>query len=188
MAWVVVLRQVYAATGVKNSDEFVSLACPVSEVVTVTVAVLVLARAHARWRPTVILMTMGLTLIAASGSAYEYLFARQHYSFDSPVGFGWPAGLVLVGIRCAHLSAGSARDVARAVGVADRPAPLWLPYIPLAIAGGLELADFRSSLNSDPAFVVVPWLVIAVLARQFLVVAENRRLLHSVSDVHCATP
>ena len=29
---------------------------------------------------------------------------------------------------------------------------------------------------------MVPWLVIAVLARQFLVVAENRRLLHSVSD------
>ena len=28
---------------------------------------------------------------------------------------------------------------------------------------------------------MVPWLVIAVLARQFLVVAENRRLLHSVS-------
>ncbi len=66
------------------------------------------------------------------------------------------------------------------------PISLWLPYIPLAIAGGLELADFRSSLNSDPAFVVVPWLVIAVLARQFLVVAENRRLLHSVSD-QCAT-
>jgi diguanylate cyclase (GGDEF)-like protein len=37
-------------------------------------------------------------------------------------------------------------------------------------------------LKSDPAFAVVPWLVIAVLARQFLVVAENRRLLHSVSD------
>ena len=28
----------------------------------------------------------------------------------------------------------------------------------------------------------MPWLVIAVLARQFLVVAENRRLAHSVSD------
>ena len=62
------------------------------------------------------------------------------------------------------------------------PHSLWLPYIPLAIAGGLELADFRNILKSDPAFAVVPWLVIAVLARQFLVVAENRRLLHSVSD------
>ncbi|MGA9492612.1 MAG: bifunctional diguanylate cyclase/phosphodiesterase [Mycobacterium sp.] len=62
------------------------------------------------------------------------------------------------------------------------PASLWLPYVPLAIAGGLELIEFRNSLKSDPAFVVVPWLIIAVLARQFLVVAENRRLLHSASD------
>jgi diguanylate cyclase len=59
---------------------------------------------------------------------------------------------------------------------------LWLPYLPLAIAGGLELVEFRNILKSDPAFAVVPWLVIAVLARQFLVVAENRRLLHSASD------
>ncbi len=59
---------------------------------------------------------------------------------------------------------------------------MWLPYLPLAIAGGLEFVAFRNILKSDPAFAVVPWLVIAVLARQFLVVAENRRLLHSVSD------
>ena len=52
VSWVVVLRHAYAATGVKNSAAIVSLsiAYPVSEVVTVTVAVLVLARAHPRWR------------------------------------------------------------------------------------------------------------------------------------------
>src|SRR6202043_3743813 len=61
------------------------------------------------------------------------------------------------------------------------PVSLWLPYIPLAIAGGLELVEFRTSLKSAPAFPVFPWLIIAVLARQFLVVAENRRLAHSVS-------
>jgi len=59
VSWVVVLRQAYAATGVQNSAAFVSLAYPVSEVVTVTVAVLVLARAHARWRMTVTLLTVG---------------------------------------------------------------------------------------------------------------------------------
>ena len=59
---------------------------------------------------------------------------------------------------------------------------LWLPYIPLAIAGGLELAEFRGNLGSDPALGATSSLIIAVLARQFLVVAENRRLLYSVSD------
>jgi diguanylate cyclase (GGDEF)-like protein len=182
VSWVVVLRHAYAATGVKNSAAIVSLAYPVSEVVTVTVAVLVLARAHARWRVTVALLTVGLTLVAASGSAYEYLFARNSYAFDNPVGLGWSAGVVIVGI--AALSCPPEPPYAPLEPPASLTAPvsLSLPYIPLAIAGGLELVVFRNSVQSDPAFAVVPWLVIAVLARQFLVVAENRRLLHSVSD------
>jgi diguanylate cyclase len=182
VSWVVVLRHAYTATGRINTVAIVSLAYPVSEVVTVTVAVLVLARAHARWRVTVALLTTGLTVIAASGAAYEYLFARNDYSFDNPVGLGWSAGVVMVGI--AALTSPSEPPYASPEPSASRSAPvsLWLPYLPLAIAGGLELVEFRNILKSDPAFAVVPWLVIAVLARQFLVVAENRRLLHSVSD------
>src|ERR1700744_1850590 len=182
VSWVVVLRQAYAATGVKNSAAIVSLAYPVSEVVTVTVAVLVLARAHARWRATVALLTVGLTVIAASGAAYEYLFARGNYAFDNPVGLGWSAGVVIVGIAALTCRPEPPYAPPEPSASLTAPVSLWLPYLPLAIAGGLELVDFRTSLKSDPAFAVVPWLVIAVLARQFLVVAENRRLLHSVSD------
>jgi diguanylate cyclase len=182
VSWVAVLRQAYAATGVKNSAAIVSLAYPVSEVVTVTVAVLVLARAHARWRATVALLTVGLTLIAASGAAYEYLFARDNYAFDNPVGLGWSAGVVIVGIAALTCRPEPPYAPPEPSASLTAPVSLWLPYLPLAIAGGLELVEFRSILKSDPAFGVVPWLVIAVLARQFLVVAENRRLLHSVSD------
>jgi diguanylate cyclase len=179
VAWVAVLRQAYAATAIKSSAAIVSLAYPVIEVVTVTVAVLVLARAHARWRVTVGLLTMGLTIIAASGAAYEYLFAHNNYAFDNPVGLGWSAGVVMVGIAALTCPPEPPDTPAAAV---TAPVSLWLPYIPLAIAGGLELVAFGDVLKSDPAFAVVPWLVIAVLARQFLVVAENRRLAHSVSD------
>ncbi len=181
VSWVVVLRHAYAATEVQNSAAIVSLAYPVSEVVTVTVAVLVLARAHARWRLTVTL-TMGLTLVAASGAAYEYLFARNNYAFDNPVGLGWSAGVVIVGIAALTCPPEQPYAPLERSGSLTAPVSLWLPYLPLAIAGGLELVDFRNVLKSDPAFAVVPWLVLAVLARQFLVVAENRRLLHSVSD------
>jgi diguanylate cyclase (GGDEF)-like protein len=182
VSWVVVLRQAYAATGVKNSAAIVSLAYPVSEVVTVTVAILVLARAHAHWRVTVTLLAVGLTLIAASGSAYEYLSARNTYVFDSPVGLGWSAGVVLVGIAALSCPPEPSYAPPEPSASLTTPVSLWLPYLPLAIAGGLELVEFRNILKSDPAFAVVPWLVIAVLARQFLVVAENRQLLHSVSD------
>jgi len=182
VAWVTLLRDVYSSTGVSGVDQFVSIACPASGIVTVTVAVLALARATTRWRPTLILMTMGLTFIAASASAYVYLFARHIFLWDSPLGLGWPAGLMLVGIAALSSPPDPPETSPERSALLSVPTPMWLPYIPLAIAGGLELANFRSSLNSDPAFVVVPWLVIAVLARQFLVVGENRRLLHSVSN------
>jgi diguanylate cyclase len=183
VAWVTVLRETYSAAEVKNPGTLFSLAYPVSEVMTVTVALLVLARAHIRWRMTIGLLTLGLTLIAASGCAYVYLLARNNsYFFESPLGLGWPAGLVILGIAALTCPADSPYASPETSASSSVPLSLWLPYLPLAIAGGLEFVASRNSMTSDPAFAVVPWLVIAVLARQFLVVAENRRLLHSVSD------
>jgi diguanylate cyclase len=182
VAWVVVLRRTYAATGVQSSAALWSLAYPALEIMTVTVAVLVLARAHPRWRTTIALLTVGLTLIAASGSAYVYLLARNTYAFENPIGLGWPAGLLIVGIAALNSPTEPPYAPPKLTASQAVPASLWLPYLPLAIAGGLAFVAFRNSVKADPAFAVVPWLVIAVLARQFLVVAENRRLLHSVSD------
>jgi diguanylate cyclase len=182
VAWVVVLRQTYAATGLTGSAALLSLAYPASEVMTVTVAVLVLARAHSHWRMTMTLLTVGLTLIAASGCGYAYLLARNTYVFEHPIGLGWLAGLLILGIAALTCPTEPPYAMPKTSASPTAPFSLWLPYIPLAIAGGLELVAFRNGVKTDPAFAVVPWLVIAVLARQFLVVAENRRLLNSVSD------
>ena len=181
VAWVTLLRDVYSKTGVSRLDEFLSIACPTAGVVTVTVAILGLARANAHWRPTMTVLTIGLTLIAAAGGAYVFSLARHSYLAESAWILEWPAGLVLLGIAALNCPPDGPEALPE-LGGASAPISLWLPYIPLAIAGGLELVAFRTVLKSDPAFAVVPWLVIAVLARQFLVVAENRRLAHSVSD------
>src|ERR1700733_14850500 len=181
VAWVTLLRDVYSETGVSRLDEFLSIACPTAGVVTVTVAILGLARANAHWRPTMTLLTIGLTLIAAAGGAYVFSLARHSYLAESAWILEWPGGLVLLGIAALNCPPDGPEALPEPRG-ASAPISLWLPYIPLAIAGGLELVASRNILKSDPAFAVVPWLVIAVLARQFLVVAENRRLAHSVSD------
>ncbi len=182
VAWVMLLRDVYSSTEVSGVDQFIAIACPVSGVVTVTLTLLGLVRAPTGWRPSMSLMAMGLTLMAASGSAYVYLFARHIFLWDSPLGLGWPAGLVLVGLAALTSPPDPPERSPARSALLSVPAPMWLPYIPLAIAAGLEFANFRSALHTDPAFVVVPWLVIAVLARQFMVITENRRLLHSASD------
>jgi diguanylate cyclase (GGDEF)-like protein len=181
VAWVTLLRDVYSETGVSRLDEFLSIACPIAGVVTVTVAILGLARANAHWRQTMTVLTIGLTLIAAAGGAYVFSLARHSYLAESAWTLEWPAGLVLLGIAALNCPPDAPETVPEPVGP-SAPISLWLPYIPLAVAGVLELAELRSSLASDPALAAVPWLVIAVLARQFMVVAENRRLAHSVSD------
>src|SRR3984957_19854429 len=182
VAWVTLLRDEYAATGVSRLDEFLSIASPIAGVVTVTVAILGLARANAHWRQTMTVLTIGLTLIAAAGGAYVFSLARHSYLADSVWNLEWAAGLVLLGIAALNCPSDPPEALPEPPASLTAPVSLWLPYLPLAIAGGLELVEFRNILKSDPAFVVVPWLVIAVLARQFMVVAENRRLAHSVSD------
>jgi diguanylate cyclase (GGDEF)-like protein len=127
------------------------------------------------------LLTIGLTLIAAAGGAYVYLLARHSYLANSALGLEWPAGLIMLGIAALNCPP-DAPETSPEPSASSAPISLWLPYIPLAVAGGLELAELRSTVVSDPALAAVPWLIIAVLARQFMVVAENRRLLHSVSD------
>src|SRR5271166_1471061 len=182
VAWVVVLRQAYAVTRVTGSAALLSLAYPASELMTVTVAVLVLARTHSRWRMTMTLLTVGLAFIAASGCGYAYLLARNTYVFENPIGLGWLAGLLILGIAALSCPTEPPYAAPQPSASSTVSAVMWLPYLPLAIAGGLVFVAFRNSVKADPAFAVVPWLVIAVLARQLLVVAENRRLLHSVSD------
>jgi diguanylate cyclase (GGDEF)-like protein len=181
VAWVTLLRAVYSQTNVSRLDELLSIACPIGGVVTVTVAVLELARANARWRQTLTVLTIGLTLIAAAGGAYVFSLARHNSLADSAWTLEWPAGLMLLGIAALSCPPHAPETLSEPPG-SSTPISLWLPYIPLAVAGGLVLAELRSSLGSDPALAVTSLLVIAVLARQFMVVAENRRLLHSVSD------
>jgi diguanylate cyclase len=181
VAWMTLLRDAYPTAGVSRLDEFLSIACPIGAVVTVTVAVLGLARANAYWRQTFTVLTLGLSVMAVAGGAYVFLLARHIYLFDTSLGLGWPAGLVLLGVAALDCPSGAPETSLQQPG-SSAPVSLWLPYIPLAVVGGLEVVELRQSLVSDPALAAAPWLVIAVLARQFMVVAENRRLAHSVSD------
>ncbi len=66
------------------------------------------------------LLTVGLTLIAASGCGYEYLFARNTYVFDNPMALGWLGGLLIRGNRCADLSDGGDLCAGGAAGIVDR--------------------------------------------------------------------
>lgn len=180
VSWVTVLGPLYLAGGTDRLGFVVSLAYPVSDVVVLTVAAVVLVRAGNKCRLTLILLTGGLACIAVSDSLFTRLAAEDQYASGDVIDVGWAAGLLLIAVAAA-----AGRQTTRENSEAPKLpgwAAVWLPYAPLLLAGVVAAARPPELLRLLPVEIIVGLLVPAALARQFLAVSENRRLLATVSD------
>jgi diguanylate cyclase len=183
VSWAVVLRRVYAETRANHVTLSLSLASAVAASATLTAAVLVLARARTRQRQTLGLLTGGLGMMAVSQTVSVGLIARHAYARADLLPVGWAVAMLLVGL--AALTSLRASPPTRAVAPAAAvPAPvqMWLPYVPLIVAAVIITLGYRPSLQTGPVLGTGVLVVMVVLARQFLVVADNRRLLGMVAD------
>jgi diguanylate cyclase (GGDEF)-like protein len=180
MSWVLVLQSVFEAGGESRFAAGVSFAYPVTDIVVVTVALLVLGRAHTGQRLTLLLLTAGSVLNALSDSAFAYLTANDTYFSGSVIDVGWVAALLmlsmaaLVSLRAPHTEERKAEVPSRA--------SMWLPYLPVVPAAAVCGPKFMPIPGLGPVIATSMLLVIAVLARQFVVVGENRQLLDVVAD------
>jgi diguanylate cyclase len=186
VSWVTVLGSVYKAGAASHFALVVSLAYPVSDLVLVTMTILVWTRALNAQRLTVALVTIGIGLMALSDSLFAYLTATDAYHTGSLIDVGWLAAFVLFGLA-ASSSTTSEPEVA-ALAVQTSNTRLWLPYVPLVLAGVVSVPRSLPSLASGPVPSVTLAAVIAVLIRQFVTVAENRRLLVTVGDMALHDP
>ena len=96
------------------------------------------------------------------------------------IDIGWAAGLLLIAVAAAASRQGTHAN-------AEAPelpgwASIWLPYAPLLLAGIVAATKPPRCSQSRPVEIIAGLLVLAVLARQFLAVSENRRLLVTVAD------
>lgn len=180
VSWVTILAPLYAAGGTDQLGFVVSLAYPVSDVVVLTLAAVVLVRSGPEHRLTLTLLTVGLACIALSDSLFTYLAAKNEYGSGDVIDIGWAAGLLLIAVA----AAASRQTTQETVDAPELPgwASIWLPYAPLLLAGIIAAAQPVPLLKSMPVEVVAVLLVVAVLARQFLAVRENRRLLATVAQ------
>ena len=183
VSWAVVLSSVYAQTRPNHVVLNLSLAQAVADTVAFTVAVLVLARARTQQRLTLMLLTVGLALIAVSGTAFV---GTVHLSFGGAlVDVGWAASMLtlgfaaLSGLRAPRLETSPPAALPAAVPAA---VSLWLVYVPLIVAAVIIALGYRSSLQTGPVLAVGLLVVAAILARQFMVVTENRQLLTVMAD------
>jgi diguanylate cyclase (GGDEF)-like protein len=180
VSWVSELDGRYRTGATSGFALAVSLAYPVADVVLITMALLVMARAITAQRVTLGLVTAGIVLIALSDSAFAYLTARGVYNPGRLFDVGWVAGFLVLG-SAALVSTRAPRADPESLQVPAQ-VRLWLPFLPLLVAGLVGATQVLPSVLSRPVTGAALILGTVVLAGQFLVLAENRRLLATVDD------
>lgn len=179
LSWSTGLDQLVSASAEPVSSFGVSIAYPLTDLVMLTTAVLVLTRARVGHRAPFVLLAAGMSAIAVADSAFVYLMADDEYSSAHPVNTGYAAGMLLLAVA-GLVSRDVLPDERRPAQVPPWLA-LWLPYVPLPIALVVGVAYTVNGRHSLPVLIVGVLLITTVLIRQFLVLAENRRLLAEVA-------
>ncbi|MDO9380657.1 MAG: GGDEF domain-containing protein [Nocardioidaceae bacterium] len=186
VVWVLALSDMWSRPGTAVLELTLSTLYPVADIAVATIALLAAARAPVRGRLPLVLVSAGLMSLAVSDTAFLYATQAESYGSGDLLGVGWVLGFLL-------LAAGAlAPDgtAGRRPGRHERRQGLWglhlLPYVPLtlAIAVVAEGVHDRDQLTEGTLWAVL-LLFALVLARQLLVLLDNRSLLRRLShDAH----
>ncbi len=175
VSWVTVIESVFHAGGDSRLALAVSVAYPVADVFIITIA---WANAVGSYRASMGLLVAGLIIIAVSDGVFTALTAVNDYFTGNLIDLGWLAGCGVLGLAALRSIGEPLREPTPAL--VPRQARLWLPYLPLILAAYVALTKALPALHSIPLGTAVLILVITVLARQFISLAENQRLLSDV--------
>jgi diguanylate cyclase len=175
VSWVTVIESVFHAGGDSNLALAVSLAYPVADVVVITVA---WASTVVAYRPSMGLLLVGLIIVALMDIVFTGLTAVDDYYTGNLIDLGWMAGCGVLGLAALRSIGEPPRE--QTTTAIPPQARLWLPYLPLVLAAGVGMVKILPGIRSFPFAASVLVLVIAVLARQFVALSENQRLLSDV--------
>ncbi|WP_227999531.1 bifunctional diguanylate cyclase/phosphodiesterase [Mycolicibacterium sp. P1-5] len=180
VSWVLILHQMYVSDETGRLGLAISVIYPLADILVLTVAAVVVVGAGSDRRLSLTLLTAGAACFALSDSAFVYLAHRDEYTSGNLIDLGWAAGVLLFTVAAAAACDGGVDE--RGPLALPGWASVWMPYTPLLLAAIVTAAQPAPLLRSPPVMVVAGLLVFAVLARQFLAVRENRRLVAAVAD------
>ena len=178
VSWISVLGTVYRTDADTRVAYGLAVASPVADVVIATIAILVWVRARTTQRRTLGLLSVGIISMALVDSAIALASARGDQHIDGWIDLGCVVAFGVLGI--AALSSG-AETVSEEPVALPTQARIWVPYVPLLVAAGIGVGALWQSVTSGPLRAVAVLLLVAVMVRQFVVLAENRRLLQTVA-------
>ena len=177
ISWIVVLGPLILAGADSRLAMIISLAYPVSDVVTVTMVLYIFARGrqlHSTPMP-LMLIGSGLVTFAISDSGFAYLTMTGMYSSGAVIDLGWFIGFLLIAV--AALKPTCSADARGQIALAARPLGLLLPYVAVIAAVVTSSLELLRSSNLGP---FIPWnrnaLILLIVGRQVLTLLENRAL------------
>ena len=181
LAWVAGLDDLVATGGTDTFSFVLSMFYPLADLALLTMALLMLSRSGPGQRLTISLLAAGIAVLAIADSVFVYLNADDAYLSGSVIDVFWAGGLMLMAAAAIVAARTRWRDGVVSTATPDTAA-VWVPYVPLLIAvvpGVWYL--FGEDNATNPVIAAVLLLMVTVLVRQVLFVAENRRLLATVS-------
>ena len=177
VAWLTSMQKIFEAAGKSELQTFVALAYPVSNVAALTVAAVALSRSA---RVPLTPLALGLGCMTLAEAAYAYFASGSYVVTRHLINVGWMAGMVLIMLAAFLGNRASSDDEA------GTEMPGWastlLPYAPVLLAGVVVAVEPPDRSRSPLVVAAGVVLGVAVLVRQLLAVAENRRLLATVAD------
>ncbi|WP_454856069.1 response regulator [Promicromonospora soli] len=151
-------------------------ALPVVDALLATLAVLVMTRSSAAERVPLVLVGGGFVLYAVADVAFALLSATGDFAFGSPVDLGWVGGYVAIALAARHPAA-SGSAVAARPGDGDGT-PLLGTVVTFCLFLGAALVRVSQTSEALPGVANALWVavLVAVVVRQILVVADNQSL------------
>ena len=151
-----------------------------ADVVVITTAFVMLSRARPGRRPSLNLFAGGIATIGVADIVIVFQTGVGSYHTGDLVDVTRVAGLGMVALG-ALTSVNESPTAPAREGITSR-VRLWLPYLPLPLAAAVGLGRAVGRMEHGPLLAALGILVAAVLARQFVMLVENRRLLSEVAQ------
>ena len=186
LSWVTSLGSVVAEGGSDWLSAGLSMAYPIGDVILGTLVLLAVARGRREERDVLVVLALGLGALALADSSYLYLVSIGSYTSADVVSSGWVFGFLLVGAAAlGQHSAARGGGTTFADAHEQSLAAAALPYLPFGAAGVAVAVDLVQTPERPVVDVLLAGtLVVLVLARQFLAMAENRRLFVELGRAH----
>ncbi len=151
-----------------------------ADVIVITTALVMLSRARPGRRASLNLLAGGIATIGIADIVIVFQTGVGSYHTGDLVDVTRAAGLGMVALGA--LTSINESPTAPAREEITSRVRLWLPYLPLPLAAAVGLGRAVGRMEHGPLLAALGILVAAVLARQFVMLIENQRLLSEVAQ------